>query len=285
MATPRSGFHRRPGVLLRAPLAGAILVGAVLGGCQSRSPETTGSIGSPGLGFGRQRETVSRRDVEALGERYAASPSDVGLALRYAQGLRATDQKPQAAAVLQQTALRNPKNSAVLAAYGKALSDVGRFTEAADVLQNAHTPARPDWRVLSAQGAVADQLGDHARAQAFYEAALKIQPEEPSVMSNLGLSYALARQLDPAEAILRRAAALPQADSRVRQNLALVLGLRGNFAEAEELSRRDLPPDVAAANTVALRALVARTKAPKSAAAPRSTAGAAEGANPASPRG
>lgn len=266
MVAPRPRSTPALGTLPLRPFVGLALAGLLLCGCQSNSPEITGSIGKPSLslfGGSRDRTVVTRRDVDALGEKYAADPGDVGMALRYSQALRATDQRPQAVAVLQQVALRNPKNSAVLAAYGKALSDVGRFQEAADVLQNAHTPARPDWRVLSAQGAVADQLGDHARAQAFYEAALKIQPDEPTVMSNLGLSYALARQLEPAETILRRAAELPRADARVRQNLALVLGLRGKLAESEEVSRRDLSPEIAAANTVSMRAFAARPESGK----------------------
>lgn len=283
MVAPRLGIPPYPVALPKAPLLLVIVVGLSLGGCQSRSPETTGSIGLPSpSGFGRSPAVVSRRDVESLGEKYAADQSDVGLALRYAQALRATDQKPQAVAVLQQSALRNPKNTVVLAAYGKALADVGRFTEAADVLQNAHTPAQPDWRVLSAQGAVADQLGDHGRAQAFYEAALRIQPDEPTILSNLGLSYALARQLDQAETILRRAVALPRADARVRQNLALVLGLRGKFAEAETVSRQDLTPDAAAANTASLRAFVAQPAGTK---ARRSAKTAVTSGNPDRPRG
>lgn len=244
-----------------ARLAVAVLVAALAAGCQSRSPETTGSIGGlslPGFGRAQNPAVISRREVESLGEKYAGDQNDLRLALRYAHALRATDQKPQAVAVLQQAALRNPKNTAVLAAYGKSLSEVGRFQEASDVLQNAHTPARPDWRVLSAQGAVADQLGDNARAQAFYEAALKIQPDDPVILSNLGLSYALGRQLPQAEATLRRAAAQPRADVRVRQNLALVLGLQGKFADAEAVARQDLSPDEAAANTAALRAFVAQ---------------------------
>jgi Flp pilus assembly protein TadD len=243
------------------PILAAALVAGLVAGCQSRSPETTGSIGGISLpGFGRSQgpAIVGRREVEALGEKYAADQNDLSLALRYAQALRATNQKTQAVAVLQQAALRNPKNNTVLAAYGKSLSEVGRFQEAADVLQNAHTPARPDWRVLSAQGAVADQLNDHTRAQGFYEAALKIQPDDPVILSNLGLSYALGRQLPQAEATLRRAAEQPRADARVRQNLALVLGLQGKFAEAEAVSRQDLSPDEAAANTAALRAFVAQ---------------------------
>ncbi|WP_423794442.1 tetratricopeptide repeat protein [Methylobacterium durans] len=246
----------------RMPLAAAILVGLLAAGCQSRSPETTGSIGgglsSLGLSASpRAERTISRREVEALGESYASSPNDLGNAMRYAQALRAVGQRTQAVAVLQQAALRNPKNVAVLAAYGKTLAEVGRFEEAAEVLQNAHTPAQPDWRVLSAQGSVADQLGDHARAQAFYEAALKIRPNEPAVLSNLGLSYALSRQLDRAETALRLAAEQPGADARVRQNLALVLGLKGRIPDAEAAMRRDLTPDEAASNAQALRTLVA----------------------------
>lgn len=267
-----------------------ILVASFAAGCQSRSPETTGSIGGmslPSFGKPQNPAVIGRREIDSLGEKYAADPGDVTLALRYAQALRATNQKPQAVAVLQQAALRNPKNNAVLAAYGKALADVGRFQEAAEVLQNAHTPARPDWRVLSAQGAVADQLGDHARAQGFYEAALKIQPDDPLILSNLGLSYALGRQLPQAEETLRRAVAQPRADARVRQNLALVLGLQGKFADAEAASRTDLSADEAAANTAALRAFVAQpnswkalkaseARAPKPVRTVAASAGAAE---------
>ena len=64
--------------------------------------------------------------------------------------------------MLQQAAIRTPNNPELLAAYGKSLADVGRYKEAAEVLGRAHAPERPDWRILSAQGAVADQTGDHA---------------------------------------------------------------------------------------------------------------------------
>ena len=230
----------------RGRLIAVALVTLLAAGCQSRSPETTGSIGTRG---------VSRGEADALAETYAADPNDLATAMRYAQALRATDQRPQATAVLQQAALRNPRNVAVLGAYGKSLVEVGRYQEAQDVLQNAHSPAQPDWRVLSAQGSAADQLGDHARAQAFYTAALKIRPNEPSVLSNLGLSYALAKQLDPAEETLRLAVSQPNADARVRANLALVLGLKGRFPEAEAILRRDLPPTEVEANLASLRAL------------------------------
>jgi Flp pilus assembly protein TadD len=128
------------------------------------------------------------------------------------------------------------------------------------VLQRAHSPDQPDWHILSAQGAVLDQMGRHVEAQRLYLTTLKMVPEEPSVLSNLGLSYALSKDLRNAEATLRRAAAQRPVDSRVRQNLALVVGLQGRFKEAETIARADLPPEEAAANVAYLRQMLAHRK-------------------------
>jgi Flp pilus assembly protein TadD len=103
---------------------------------------------------------------------------------------------------------------------------------------------------------VLDQMGRHEDAQRYYSSALKIAPDEPSVLSNLGLSYALSKDLPKAEATLRRAVAQPGADPRVRQNLALVVGLQGRFDEAESIARSDLPPDEAAANVAYLKQML-----------------------------
>jgi Flp pilus assembly protein TadD len=199
-----------------------------------------------------------RQSAEAWGRRFDANPADAQAAIYYARALRATDQRPQAVAVLQQAAIRSPKNRALLAAYGTALADVGRYKEADEVLGRAHTPERPDWGILSAQGAVADQVGDHMAAQRYYEAALKIAPGEPSVLSNLGLSYALSKRLPEAEQVLREADAHPDADARVRQNLALIFGLQGKFQEAEAVLRRDLPQAEVSAALATIRQMVAQ---------------------------
>jgi Flp pilus assembly protein TadD len=72
------------------------------------------------------------------------------------------------------------------------------------------------------------------------------------------MSYALAKDLKNAEATLRRAVAMPGANPRVRQNLALVVGLEGRFAEAETIARADLPPEQADANVAYLRQMLAQ---------------------------
>ena len=244
----------------------ALAIAACLAGCAGMNPvETIGSLGSTAAA--PVAEADGRRDADALGERYRANPGDVEAALRYAQALRAAGQRAQAVAVLEQASLHNPRNMELLGAYGRALADAGNYQQALDVLGRAHLPEHPDWRILSAQGAVLDQIGRHADAQRYYETALKIVPEEPTVLSNLGLSYALSKDLARAESTLRRAATGAHVDPRVRQNLALVIGLQGRFAEAETIARADLPPDEAAANVAYLRQMLAREQARRSTSA------------------
>lgn len=199
-----------------------------------------------------------RRVAEIEGERYRANRKDAATAMRYAEALRRTHQHAPAAAVLEQAAIANPRDKAVLGAYGRALAEVGDFTKALQMLGQAHTPDNPDWRILSAQGAVLDQMGRHAEARRYYTAALKMVPDEPSVLSNLGLSYALSKDLKKAEETLRTASAHGPADRRVRQNLALVVGLQGRFKEAEEIARADLPAEEAADNIAYLQNMLAQ---------------------------
>jgi Flp pilus assembly protein TadD len=242
-------------LLASAALAGILALSA--GGCSNiGARETTGSVGiadavSPGA-------DESRRSLETLGDRYRQNPNDADAAIAYARALRATDQRAQAVAVLEQASIRNPRNMALLGAYGRALADAGQYQQALGTLERAHTPDNPDWRILNVQGAVLDQMGRHAEAQRHYAAALKIVPNEASVLSNLGLSYMLTKDLKNAEATLRRAAARPDAGPKVRQNLALVVGLQGRFDEAEKIASADLPESDAAANVAFLRQMLAQ---------------------------
>src|SRR5262252_4001506 len=199
---------------------------------------------------------ADRPSALAWAERYRANPNDPEAVVNYARALRAYGQRAQAVAVLEQAAIQHPKHRGVLAAYGRALADVGNYKRALDVLNHAHTPADPDWRILSVQGVALDQMGRHEEAQRYYATALRIVPDEPSVLSNLGLSYALSKDLVRAEATLRRAAAQSKVDSRVQQNLALVVDLQRRAAHAEGLAHPDLP--AADANVAYLRQVLAQ---------------------------
>ena len=69
---------------------------------------------------------------------------------------------------------------------------------------------------------------------------------------------ARAKKLKEAETNLSRASAQRGAEPKVRQNLALVVGLQGRFQEAETIAKGDLSPDEAAANVAYLRQMLAQ---------------------------
>ena len=193
-----------------------------------------------------------------MGKRYDRNPGEKTASIEYARALRALTRYNEAVAVIQTAAIKAPKDFDVLGEYGKALADAGQLTQAKDVLAHAYTPDDPRWDVMSVQGTVADRLGDHAAAMQFYHEALKIAPGEPSVLTNMGLSLALAKKLPEAEDALRQAVASPKADARMRGDLALVLALEGKFSDAETVGRADLSPDAARANVEAIRQMIAQ---------------------------
>lgn len=244
MGTRRFGLRRTARILLLT-----VAAGVVLGGCQARR-----SAPSPELTTG----SVPRQNAEAWGRRFESNPSDREAAIGYAQALRANGQTAQAVAVLQRAVLQNPRDGMVASAYGKALAANGDFQEALKVIRRSTDPTAPDWRLLSAEAAIQDQLGNPTEARRIYFEALKIAPNEPTILNNLGLSYVLTNELPAAEKVLRQAVASPQADARVRQNLALALGLQGKFAEAEKVATAALPPAEAAENMAYLKTMMSQ---------------------------
>ena len=91
-----------------------------LGGCQTTaSTDITGSLGDKAE---VSQPADPKRDVNAYRERYRANPKDPAIALQYGKALRASGERSQAVAVLEQAAIANPGNKTLLAGYGRALA-------------------------------------------------------------------------------------------------------------------------------------------------------------------
>lgn len=226
-------------------LAFAAAASVALAGCKTRE-DITGSIAPTSASrevslTPEAREAQWRRLAERYGAAYAKDPNDPAVAYAYGVALRQLGQRAQALAVLESASMKHPKQRQIVAAYGRALADAGRLETALGVLANAHAPEKPDWRILNAQAAILDQLGRSAEARGYYESALKIAPGEPAILSNLGLSYALANDLAKAEALASQAAASPRADDKVRANLALIQGLKAGGGSPAALKRAAKP--------------------------------------------
>jgi Flp pilus assembly protein TadD len=257
---PIKALNLRAKHLISTALMAALAAGVA--GCGSTSQLTTSSISRSDS---RPLETMSAGELHTatsrLGESYARNPNDRRLAMNFAAALQMDGDADQSLAVMRKLAIAYPKDRDVLAAYGKALAANGQFEPALDAVRRAQTPEYPDWKLVSAEAAILDQMGQKDEARQNYRKALELKPNEPSVLSNLGMSYVLEGDLRTAETYMRSAAQQPGADSRVRQNLALVVGLQGRFDEAEKIASQELSPEQAQANIAYLRQMLAQQNA------------------------
>lgn len=289
---PQSAMSAVPASARAALFAGAIASIMALGGCSSSvSPEAgilTSALGGPkqqdaskadaaspaqseprGEAQGQalaQAETPAQPAPQSKGElekataywgkEFAENPKNVEAAVNYAKNLKAMGEKDRAMAVLQQAAIYNGDHRGLASEYGRSALEADQVSLAEKLLARADDPTKPDWKVISARGAVLAKQGRHRDAIPMFERALALSPDNPAIMNNLGMAQAMNGDAVKAEATLRRAVDQPSAAPRVRQNLALVLGLQGKFAEAKEIAGADMPPEKVAASIAYLRRMI-----------------------------
>ena len=180
-----------------------VAFGLALAGCakpqSATDPTVTGAIVQP------QTQDELDKALAYWGDQYTKDDKNRDVSLNYGAMLVRANRNDQAVAVLQKAVIYFPTDRDVLAAYGKALAANGDLSQALDAIQRAQTPDQPDWKLLSAQAAILDQLGRHDEARGLYSQALAIVPDEPSVLSNYGMSFALTGNLAQAETLLRKA--------------------------------------------------------------------------------
>ncbi len=237
----RFGTTERRKMLLR--LAASVAGAAMLAGCATKSegPLVTGSIGSSAILVPSDLSSDEALSaVQKWGAAYSRDEKDRIAAMNYAVALRAAGQTGQAVAVMRKSAIYHSEDREVLAAYGKALAADGEFEQALATIQRAQRDDNPDWQLLSTEGGILDSLNRHDEARARYQQALVLAPGEPQILNNLGLSYVLTNDLANAEKVLREAAASPKATRKIKDNLALVLRLRGKKAEAASIAPDDI---------------------------------------------
>ena len=199
------------------------------------------------------------------------NPMDPVAGVKTAQALRELGQFDQAAETAQGVLTVQPANLEAMLEVGRAHIARGQAFYGITALEQAKAAAPRDWRPLSLLGVAYQQVRRPDDAKTAWNEALRLSPDNPDVLTNAALARMGEGDASSAEILLRRAAAQPGATLKVRQNLALSLGLQGKTAEAEQILRRDLPPEVADAN---LRWLAERTAAAAPVAAAE-TAGSA----------
>lgn len=200
--------------------------------------------------------TDPRAAAEYWSKIYTKNPRDLQAALGYAQNLKTLGQKREALAVLQQASLIHGTNRELAADYGRLALELDQVSVAKKLLEVADDPAKPDWRIILARGTALAKEGSYREAIGFYERAQALNPGHPSVLNNLALAYTMSGEPERGEQLLRQASATGGENAKVRQNLALVLGLQGKYDEATKVGSVDLAATDAQSNTALLRKMV-----------------------------
>ncbi|MGH7027753.1 tetratricopeptide repeat protein [Brevundimonas sp.] len=257
----------------RTAAAAATMTLALLGltgAVQAQTPPSAAQAAAPARQPADAATRASYDRADALSrsvfwaQEQQINPLDPAAGVKLSQALREMGQFDQAAETAQGVLTVQPANVEAMLEIGRAHIARGQAFYGIAALEQAKAAAPRDWRPLSLLGVAYQQVRRSDDAKAAWNEALRLSPDNPDILTNAAIARMGEGDAPSAEILLRRAAAQPTATLKVRQNLALSLGLQGKTAEAEAILRRDLPPEVADAN---LRWLAERTAA-ASAAAP-----------------
>ena len=190
------------------------------------------------------------------GDEFAKKPNDLNAALSFARNLKAMGEKQKAISVLQQAGVLHSNDPELNGEYGRLALELDQVKLAGKLLEAADDPTKPDWKVISARGTVLAKQGKYKEAIPFYERALTLAQNHPSLLNNLALAHAMSGDPKKAEELLRQAAQSGSRSPKVNQNLALVLGLQGRYDEAKQVASQDISPDNALSNSNYVRSMV-----------------------------
>ena len=184
----------------------------------------------------QMRTSIETQDLLAQAafwsREYQLNPADLEAAVKLASSVRKMGNASKAAEITQTTRAMYPDDPYLIAEHSAALIALEKGREAIKPLDKALHSAPGYARLWSLKGAALDQLGQYDGARQHYSRALQITPNDPNIMANMGLSFALAGDPRTAEQWLRRAAGHPDAGDGIRQNLDLVLQLQGKPSSA-----------------------------------------------------
>jgi tetratricopeptide (TPR) repeat protein len=126
---------------------------------------------------------------------------------------------------------------------GDLLRQKLRFSESIDaydrVVARIRQPVQNNWIIYYSRGISYERTGQWARAEADFNRALELSPEQPSVLNYLGYALAdMGRNLDQARDMIQRAAARRPNDGAITDSLGWVLFRQGKTAEATPLLER-----------------------------------------------
>jgi Flp pilus assembly protein TadD len=191
-------------------------------------------------------------------EEHKKKPAELKVALAYAKNLKAAGHKEQAYSVLQNASMIHGDSKELASEMGRLALEYDHVALAEKLLAMADDPLKPDWRLISARGTVYAKQNKFPEAIQLFDRALALAPNQSSVLNNLAMAHAGNGEPAKAEEILRKAA-VSSRDPKIKQNLALVLGLQGKHDEAITARAGAAPQTTAVADTEYIKQMVKAT--------------------------
>jgi len=247
-----------PGFTVASALVLTSLIGApVLAGDRTPTAQPAPAATAPMPAPAEQRAAIERQDALTRSvfwnRERDINPADPVAGVKLAASLRELGQYDQAADAAQAVLAVQPDNYEALLEVGRDQIARGQGFYGIAALERARAIAPADWRPLSLLGVAYNQVRRGEDARAAWNQGLQLSADNPEILTNAAVALMTDGNLPGAENMLRRAVAQPTATAKMRLNLALVLGLQGKTPEAEQIIRRDLPPEQADRNLQWLR--------------------------------
>lgn len=167
----------------------------------------------------------------------AVDKANMGLATRAQVALEAK-QFATAVSLAERAVEHTPNDAGFRMLLGNCYFASGRFASAETAYRDSLTllPSQP--QVILKLALVEIAQGKDSEALGYLELARdSLDP------ADYGLAVALAGRPVEAVQVLEQAARAPEADARVRQNLALAYGLNGDWTQARTIAAQDVSPD------------------------------------------
>ena len=163
--------------------------------------------------------------------------------LRHAAVLEQTDRVDEAIREVERIGRDYPDSSLPDIELGDLLRVKKRFAESVAaydrVIGRMRQPSPSDWIIFYDRGIGYERTGQWTRAEADFNHALELSPDQPSVLNYLGYAWAdMGRNLDRARDMIQRAAARRPNDGAITDSLGWVLFRQGNVAEATKMLER-----------------------------------------------
>ncbi len=181
-----------------------------------------------------------RAPLSSMNDKIRSGKASAEDYLEFAANLRRTGNAEEAANVLHKAQSKYPDNTTILKQLGIAMVDAKHPIEAIEVF-DVLAAIEPDNALAYNGKAVAfDTAGNHTAALELYEKALSLAPFSVAINNNMAMSMILNDQLDSAQTILETLYKQNPDVPKIRYNLALVYGLKGDKKRAMELNLESL---------------------------------------------